>query len=39
MSEAVYTKQDLSTMLVWPLEQKILVTQAKITGGNHTWIF
>ena len=30
MSEAVYTKQDLSTMQAWPLERKIMVTQAKI---------
>ena len=30
MSEAVYTKQDLSIMQAWPLERKIMVTQAKI---------
>ena len=30
MSEAVYTKQDLSIMQAWPLERKIQVTQAKI---------
>lgn len=30
MSEAVYTKQDLTTMQAWPLERKIQVTQAKI---------
>ena len=30
MSEAVYTREDLATMQAWPLERKILVTQAKI---------
>lgn len=30
MSEAVYTRQDLLTMQAWPLERKIMVTQAKI---------
>ena len=33
MSEAVYTKQDLSIMQAWPLERKIQVTQAKILEG------
>ena len=30
IKEAVYTKQDLTTMQAWPLERKIQVTQAKI---------
>ncbi len=40
MTEAVYTRQDLSTMQAWPLERKIRVTQTRIMewylhyGGN-----
>lgn len=30
MSENVYTRQDLSIMQAWPLERKVMVTQAKI---------
>lgn len=35
MSEAVYTKQDLTVMQGWPLARKIQVTQAKILEWYH----
>ena len=30
MTDAIYTRQDLSIMQAWPLERKIRVTQTRI---------